>query len=103
MVRPDIVQFHGSETPEWLSLVRQHTQAHIWKALGLKNRETLINVDRFDDVVDRVLYDAPAAGRFPGGTGTRVDWSLLQPSSNIAFLGGWRVAWRPTMSLKRCA
>ncbi|MBK9431975.1 MAG: phosphoribosylanthranilate isomerase [Sphingomonadales bacterium] len=76
MVRPDIVQFHGSETPEWLNLVRQHTKAHIWKALGLKNRETLINADRFDDVVERVLYDAPAQA-LPGGTGTRVDWSLL--------------------------
>jgi phosphoribosylanthranilate isomerase len=76
MVRPDIVQFHGTETPEWLNLVRQHTKAHIWKAIGLKNRETLINADRFDDVVDRVLYDAPAQA-LPGGTGTRVDWSLL--------------------------
>lgn len=77
MVRPDIVQFHGNETPEWLNLVRQHTTAHIWKALGLKNRETLINADRYDDVVDMLLYDAPAQA-LPGGTGTRVDWSLLQ-------------------------
>jgi phosphoribosylanthranilate isomerase len=76
-VRPDIVQFHGNETPEWLNLVRQHTTAHIWKALGLKNRETLINADRYDDVVDMLLYDAPAQA-LPGGTGTRVDWSLLQ-------------------------
>lgn len=76
MVRPDIVQFHGTETPEWLNLVRQHTKAHIWKALGLKNRETLLNADRYDDVVDMVLYDAPAQA-LPGGTGTRVDWSLL--------------------------
>jgi phosphoribosylanthranilate isomerase len=76
MVRPDIVQFHGSETPEWLNIVRQHNKAHIWKAIGLKNRQTLVNADRFDDVVDMVLYDAPAQ-ELPGGTGTRVDWSLL--------------------------
>jgi phosphoribosylanthranilate isomerase len=76
MVRPDVVQFHGTETPEWLNLVRQHSKAHIWKALGLKNRQTLVNADRFDDVVDMLLYDAPAQ-ELPGGTGTRVDWSLL--------------------------
>lgn len=76
MVRPDVVQFHGGETPEWLNLVSQHTNAHIWKALGLKNRQTLINADKYDDVVDLVLYDAPAQA-LPGGTGTRVDWSLL--------------------------
>lgn len=77
MVRPDVIQFHGTETPEWLNLVRQHSEAHIWKALGLNNRQTLLNADRYDDVVDRVLYDAPAQA-LPGGTGTRVDWSLLR-------------------------
>jgi phosphoribosylanthranilate isomerase len=77
MVRPDVVQFHGGETPEWLNLVRQHSKVHIWKAIGLKNRETLVGADRFDDVVDMLLYDAPAQ-ELPGGTGTRVDWSLLR-------------------------
>ena len=77
MVRPDVIQFHGTETPEWLNLVRQNSEAHIWKALGLNNRQTLLNADRYDDVVDRLLYDAPAQA-LPGGTGTRVDWSLLR-------------------------
>ena len=77
MVRPDVVQFHGTETPEWLNLVRQYTKAHIWKAIGLKNRQTLVDADRFDDMVDMLLYDAPAQA-LPGGTGTRVDWTLLQ-------------------------
>jgi phosphoribosylanthranilate isomerase len=76
-VRPDIVQFHGGETPEWLAIVHQHMKVGIWKALGLKNRQTLVNADRYDDVVDRILYDAPAQA-LPGGTGTRVDWSLLR-------------------------
>jgi phosphoribosylanthranilate isomerase len=76
-VKPDIVQFHGGETPEWLAIVHQHMKVEIWKALGLNNRQTLINTDRYDDVVDRILYDAPAQA-LPGGTGTRVDWSLLR-------------------------
>jgi phosphoribosylanthranilate isomerase len=76
IVRPDIVQFHGTETPEWLALVHQHSPVKIWKAIGVKDRHALVNADRFDDVVDRLLYDAPAQA-LPGGTGTRFDWSLL--------------------------
>jgi phosphoribosylanthranilate isomerase len=76
MVRPDIVQFHGTETPEWLALVHQHTPCEIWKAIGVRDRQALVNADRYDDVVDRLLYDAPAQA-LPGGTGTRLDWSLL--------------------------
>ncbi|MBK6706452.1 MAG: phosphoribosylanthranilate isomerase [Sphingomonadales bacterium] len=76
MVRPDVVQFHGTETPEWLVLVRQHSEAEIWKAIGLNDRQTLVNANRFAGVADRLLFDAPAQA-LPGGTGTRVDWSLL--------------------------
>ncbi len=76
MVRPDIVQFHGTETPEWLALVHKFAPCEIWKAIGVKDRQTLVNADRFDDVVDLLLYDAPAQA-MPGGTGTRLDWSLL--------------------------
>jgi phosphoribosylanthranilate isomerase len=76
IVRPDIVQFHGTETPEWLALVHKFTPVEIWKAIGVKDRQALINANRYDDVVDRLLYDAPAQA-LPGGTGTRLDWSLL--------------------------
>ncbi len=76
-VRPDIIQFHGTETPEWLALVHRHMKVEIWKALGLRDRQTLLNADRYDDVVDRLLFDAPAQA-LPGGNGTRVDWSLLR-------------------------
>jgi phosphoribosylanthranilate isomerase len=81
LVRPDVLQFHGTETPEWLKLVRQHSDVEIWKALGLKDRQTLINADRFAGVVDRLLFDAPAQA-LPGGTGTRVDWSLLRDNAH---------------------
>jgi phosphoribosylanthranilate isomerase len=76
LVRPDIVQFHGTETPKWLALVKQYTGVEIWKALGVRDRQTLANADRFIDIADRLLFDAPAQA-LPGGTGTRFDWSLL--------------------------
>jgi phosphoribosylanthranilate isomerase len=76
-VRPDVVQFHGSETPEWLALVKKHMKVEVWKALGVKDAATLKQSDRYLGVTDRLLFDAPAQA-LPGGNGTRVDWSVLQ-------------------------
>lgn len=76
VVKPDVIQFHGNETPEWLKLVRQHLKVEIWKALGLRDAETLRASDKFCGVVDRLLFDAPAQA-LPGGTGTKFDWGLL--------------------------
>ncbi|MBN8846231.1 MAG: phosphoribosylanthranilate isomerase [Sphingomonadales bacterium] len=84
-VRPDIVQFHGNETPEWLARVKQLVPAQVWKAVGLKDAGTLERVQQYSGAADRILFDAPAAA-LPGGTGTRFDWSLLKNyRSDIAW------------------
>lgn len=75
-VRPDIIQFHGTETPEWLARVKRLVPAQIWKAIGLRDADTLDRTQRYRGIADRILFDAPAAA-MPGGTGTRFDWSLL--------------------------
>jgi len=76
-VRPDVVQFHGSETPEWLALVREYSRAlEIWKAIGVKEAASLERAQRYKGAVDLLLYDAPAR-QLPGGTGLVFDWSLL--------------------------
>jgi phosphoribosylanthranilate isomerase len=76
VVKPDVVQFHGTETPEWLRLLKGVVDIEIWKALGVKDSETLKTSDRFVGGADLLLFDAPAQA-LPGGTGTRFDWSLL--------------------------
>lgn len=75
-VKPDIVQFHGSETPEWLKLIADNTGLELWKALGVKDKPTLAKSSRYVGAADRLLFDAPAKS-LPGGTGTSFDWSLL--------------------------
>src|SRR3569623_2975680 len=40
-VRPDVVQFHGGETPEWLALLKNNSPLEIWKAFGLSDRASL--------------------------------------------------------------
>mgnify|MGYP000894052313 FL=1 len=76
-VRPDIVQFHGNETPQWLAAVKRLVPAEVWKAVGLKDAGTLERIRQFEGAADRILFDAPAAA-LPGGTGARFDWSLLK-------------------------
>ena len=76
-VRPDVVQFHGSETPEALAYFRALTGIAAWRALGVKDAATLADAVRFHGAADRLLFDAPASG-LPGGNGTRVDWDLLK-------------------------
>ena len=75
-IKPDVLQFHGSETPDWVKLVRDKSGLEIWKAVGVRDRAGLAKTDRYVGAVDRLLFDAPAKA-LPGGTGTSFDWSLL--------------------------
>ena len=75
-VKPDVIQFHGAETPEWLALIRDKTHFEVWKAWGVRSAESLANALKYKGAVDKILYDAPAKTA-PGGQGLAVDWSLL--------------------------
>ena len=75
-VRLDCLQFHGSETPEWLALIKNNTALEVWKAWGVRNADSLAKATKYAGAVHRMLYDAPA-NKAPGGQGLAIDWSLL--------------------------
>ena len=75
-VQPDVLQLHGKENPEWLSLIRENSSLEIWKAVGVKDRAALERAAKYKDAAHRLLYDA-AAGALPGGNGLALDWRLL--------------------------
>lgn len=80
-IEPDIVQFHGRETPEWCGLVREKAGIEVWKAIGMKDAGTLERCAQYVGKVDRLLFDAPARpekGAMPGGTGQTFQWGLLK-------------------------
>ena len=87
-VQPDVVQFHGKETPQWVGLVREKTGLEVWKALGVRSADTLARSVRYEGAVDRLLFDAPppSAGVLPGGNGALFDWTLLKDHDH-------RIAW----------
>ena len=89
-VRPDVIQFHGGETPEWLALLRNNSPLEIWKAFGLRDKEGLAKAERYKDAAHRILFDRPAQA-LPGGNGLAVDWSLFdgfQPFMPWGLAGG---------------
>jgi phosphoribosylanthranilate isomerase len=79
-VRPDWFQFHGKETPEFVSATRQALGIPAMKALPIANRDDLDPVDRYAAVADRILFDArpPKGATRPGGLGVPFDWTLLR-------------------------
>ena len=76
-LRPDVIQFHGSETPEWMALVRKTIKTETWRAVGLREAATLERARQFADSSDLLLFDAPAK-ELPGGNGVTFQWDLLQ-------------------------
>jgi phosphoribosylanthranilate isomerase len=77
LIRPDVIQFHGNEAPEWCRLVREKVGIEVWKARGLRDANTLTNAAQYVGKVDRLLFDAPAKA-LPGGNGETFRWELLQ-------------------------
>jgi phosphoribosylanthranilate isomerase len=75
-VKPDVVQFHGGEAPQWLAIIKAGGVKELWKAIGVKDAGALERAKQFKGAADKLLYDAPAQ-KLPGGQGLALDWSLL--------------------------
>ena len=79
-LKPDILQLHGSETPERVAVVRARFGLPVMKALPIADRGDLSPIRLYANVADRLIFDAraPEAATRPGGLGTPFDWTLLQ-------------------------
>ncbi|MDJ0977997.1 MAG: phosphoribosylanthranilate isomerase [Erythrobacter sp.] len=79
-LRPDVIQFHGSEPPEALFAVKKRFGIEVWKALPAHSRASLDESAIYDGLADRLLFDAPApeGSALPGGRGEAFDWAILK-------------------------
>lgn len=76
----DMIQLHGSETPERVAEIRQGFPASVMKAVKIGAPEDLKVAKSYDGIVDQLLFDAKAPANvaaLPGGNGVPFDWSLL--------------------------
>ena len=90
---PDLLQFHGRESPERLAELKARYGLPVIKALPIREAGDLATIRSFLGVADRFLFDAkpPKGSELPGGNGVSFDWSLLaglDPSIDYLLSGG---------------
>ena len=75
----DMLQLHGSESPERVAEVRARYGLPVMKAVGVADAADLAGLDAHGRVADQLLVDAkpPRGADLPGGNGLAFDWRLL--------------------------
>lgn len=78
-LKPDLLQLHGTETPDRVAVIRSRFGLPVMKALPIATRADLSPIREYARVADRLLFDAraPQEATRPGGLGKSFDWNLL--------------------------
>ena len=77
-VNPDLIQLHGSESPERCSYIKKRFGVPVMKALHLKDLNSFKIISKFENFVDRLLFDAKLTKeKLNGGTTETLKWELL--------------------------
>jgi phosphoribosylanthranilate isomerase len=79
LVRPDVLQLHGHESPERVLTIKALYDVQVMKAFSVRDAEDLRRVEAYIGIADRFLFDAkaPTGSELPGGNGVAFDWSLM--------------------------
>jgi phosphoribosylanthranilate isomerase len=89
-VKLNLVQLHGSETPDRVAAIKRLTGLPAMKAIKVAVAADVDAAQPYLGVADRLLFDAKApaslAGALPGGNAVSFDWTLLAGRS-------WPVPW----------
>ncbi|MEM6939401.1 MAG: phosphoribosylanthranilate isomerase [Pseudomonadota bacterium] len=75
----DMVQLHGSESPQRVAEVKARTGLPVMKAVGVAAAADLRAIDAYSSVADQLLVDTkpPKDADLPGGNGIAFDWGLI--------------------------
>lgn len=75
----DMLQLHGSETPQRVAEVKARYGLPVMKAVGIADADDLPQLDDFGRVADQLLVDAkpPKGADRPGGNALAFDWNLI--------------------------
>ncbi|MGK9053548.1 phosphoribosylanthranilate isomerase [Xaviernesmea oryzae] len=79
LLRPDILQLHGNESPERVLHVKALYGLPVMKVFSVREAGDLGRIDPYIGVADRFMFDAkaPKGSELPGGNGVSFDWSLM--------------------------
>jgi phosphoribosylanthranilate isomerase len=95
-LRPDLLQLHGSESPERVAQTRAAIGVPVMKVLGVAERGDLAAAASYA-AAHRLLLDAkpPRDATRPGGNGATFDWTILTeffPAKPWLLSGGLNAA-----------
>lgn len=78
-MHPDMLQLHGSESPERVAEVKARYSLPVMKALSVSEAADMERLKPFIGIADRFLFDAkpPKGSELPGGNGVSFDWHIL--------------------------
>ena len=88
-LKPDLLQFHGTEPPHRVAAARARFGLPVMKALPVAESADLAPIRTYENVVDRLIFDAraPREATRPGGLGRRFDWRLLENlATSVPFM-----------------
>jgi phosphoribosylanthranilate isomerase len=91
ILKPDLIQLHGAETPARARAIGVRAATGIIKALPVSEPSNLAAAAQYETVVEHLMFEgkpAPNADR-PGGGGQAFDWTLL---SGRRFQRPWFLA-----------
>ena len=79
-ISPDLMQLHGTESPERVAEIRRTFDAPVMKALGVADAGDFDKALEYQDAADWLLIDAkpPRDATRPGGNGEPFDWRLAR-------------------------
>jgi phosphoribosylanthranilate isomerase len=79
ILKPDLIQLHGKETPARARALGQRTGAGIIKVLPVSEAADLDAARDFETVVEHLMFETkpPKDAERPGGLGQPFDWTLL--------------------------
>lgn len=75
----DMLQLHGSESPERVAEVKDRYGLPVMKAVGVADETDLAALQEYSRAADQILVDTkpPAGAALPGGNGLAFDWKLI--------------------------
>lgn len=84
----DIIQLHGSESPEYIQELMKVPSVKVWKVFAIKDQFNFNRLNDYEGIIDAFLFDTKGAQK--GGNGYTFDWDILKayPSKTPFVLSG---------------
>ncbi|HEY3948025.1 phosphoribosylanthranilate isomerase [Phenylobacterium sp.] len=79
ILKPDLIQLHGKETPARARAIGERTGAGIIKVLPVAEAGDLALAADYEGVAEHLMFETrpPKDAERPGGLGVTFDWSLM--------------------------